>query len=128
MADLSEQLEEIEEQLERFIAFSNELSNKAAELEAVIEGLKEMGKVKPGTKLLVPFSSGIFFRAELKQADEFLVNVGNGVVVKQTLEETLGLLQKRLSEMNSHLKQTQDIIEQLMGLREGLEGKNVQGA
>ena len=96
---LSKQLNQVESQL-------NTVNNQISEVQYVIDSLKEMKTVSSGKSVMVPLSMGIFMPAELKSGDEFLVNIGNDIIVKKNCDETVEMLdeqQSKLIELQSEL-------------------------
>ena len=89
---LGARVKKIREQLEV-------MDQQCVEMNSVIESLAEFGRVKNGSEVLVPVSNGIFARAELKDNDALIVNVGSDVCVGKTVVETEEILASRLQEM-----------------------------
>lgn len=82
------------------------LENQSIELTLVEQGLEDIKNVKIGTKILVPISSGIFVKAELKDNEELLVNVGANVTVKKDIPSTKQLIKKQLDEIKKVQEET----------------------
>jgi len=116
----------IEKQLKMVSDQIQELNSKMMELEYISQSVAELSTLKEGTEILAPFSSGIFVRATIQKANEFLVNVGTGTVVKKSLEETQGLLQKQAEDIESLrmelIAQATKLSEQSEALEKELKG------
>lgn len=82
------------------------LENQSIELTLVEQGLEDIKNVKIGTKILVPISSGIFVKAELKDNEELLVNVGANVTVKKDIPSTKQLIKRQLDEIKKVQEET----------------------
>ena len=110
MKVMNSQVQMIAEQIER-------IDSGLMEIEYLKNNLDELKKVKENTEIFTPVSNGIFIKAKLEKMDKLLVNVGNGVVVEKTVEETKALLSDRISELEeareSMLEQMQKIEDQL---------------
>ena len=78
------------------------IDNQVNELNFMQESIEEIKNVEPGTEILVPLSSGIFLKAELKDVNTALVNVGSGVTVEKTMEQTKALLAAQQNELLSY--------------------------
>lgn len=105
LAQLQKQMELIEEQL--------------MELRYVIQSLGETKNLKVGTELLVPIASGIFLKADLKDKENLIVNVGANTVVTKTVDEAKALLEKQFGELeNQHKK----VLTGMMTISERAQG------
>ena len=85
-AQLQKQLQQIEAQ--------------KVEIQSIKQNLDELNGIEVGTEILAPVASGIFAKAKLENKDEFLVNVGNNVVVKKNIAQVKELLSKQLEEVS----------------------------
>src|SRR3989344_7868442 len=92
MQVLQQQAQQLQQQIQ---AIDQQLS----ELETVKEGLDKLKDVKPGTEVLVPFSGGIFIKAELKDSKDVLLNVGAGIAVSKPIPDTIVALAEQAEEM-----------------------------
>ena len=93
-----QQLKQLQQQLEKL----DEQKGEAAKVE---ESLKDFHNSKPGSEVMVPISGGIFFKAELKGNEKFLVNVGSGVVVEKDIEGVKALVQSQVGEIENYRNQ-----------------------
>lgn len=98
----------------------NELQKQVQMLEETIheineskKGLEEISKQGNNKEILVPIASGIFAKAQLKQADEFIVNVGANTAVAKSAADVQKLLDKQLNEMQKTQNTFIDNIQQL---------------
>lgn len=82
----------IAEQLDR-------IDSGLAEIELLKNNIDELKNIKKGAEILSPINSGIFAKVKLDENSRLLVNVGNGVVVEKTIDETKILLDDRINEM-----------------------------
>ncbi len=92
---LEQQIRQMQQQLEK-------LEVQTAEVATVTQSLEDISKTKDGSEVLVPVSGGIFFKAAMKQSNEFLVNVGSGIVVKKDLDGTKKLLAQQEKELDGY--------------------------
>jgi len=89
----------IEEQMREVHKQAQTVEQQLMELIATTQSIEDLKKTKKGDEILVPISSGIFTKAELKNNEEFLVNVGADTVVKKDIDSTKKLMEKQVEEM-----------------------------
>lgn len=89
-------------QLQKQIAL---LNNQLVELTLLQQSINEIRDVKIGTSILVTIGNGIYAKAELKENNEFLVNVGSNTVVKKDIDSTTKLIQQQLEEISGVYEQ-----------------------
>ena len=75
------------------------LSNQLMELMATNQSLEDMEKLKGKTEILVPLSSGIYAKAELKDNKNFIVNVGANTALVKDVQSTKKLMESQIDEM-----------------------------
>ena len=89
---LNQQIQQLEKQNEA-------LNNNLMELVMTSQSLDDFRQIKEKTEIFVPLNSGIFAKAELKKADELLVNVGANVVVKKDISSTKKLVERQVEQL-----------------------------
>ena len=99
------EMKTIEEHMKEVQKQAQMVEQQLAELITNEQSIEEFKKVKKGDEILVPISSGIFIKAELKDNNEFLVNVGADTVVKKGIDSTKELMEKQVEDMRElHVK------------------------
>ena len=73
------------------------ISQQINELEVLKSSLKNLDRNEK-RELLAPLGRGIFFKSELKEKELF-VNVGQGIVVKKSPEETAEIIERQVSQL-----------------------------
>jgi len=116
---LEQQIKQLQQQMEKIDAQMNE----AASVEQSIE---DISKAKTGDEVLVPVSGGVFFKANMKENAKFLVNVGSGVVVEKTVDETKGLIKAQSAEMERYKEQMMEELAKNIAQYQELE-KELKG-
>lgn len=91
----------IEQQISEIQKQAQTVEQQLIELMTTTQNLEDFKKVNKGDKILVPISSGIFAKAELKENKEFLVNVGANTVVTKDIDSTKKLMEKQVEEMRN---------------------------
>lgn len=89
---LEEQTKQLHEQLQT-------VTKQIEELEGIYAALEHISATEKGTELLVPVSSGIFLKTALQENSQFLVNVGDNVVVPKSFSDALALIKKQQKEI-----------------------------
>jgi prefoldin alpha subunit len=77
------------------------LENRRVELLLIKASLEDL---KEGSDLLIPLGVGIYAKAKLSDANEFLVNVGSNVIVKKSLDEVKEMIDKEIKEIEKLLE------------------------
>ncbi len=108
------QLKQIEKQLELIEA-------QVLEALTIINALDELKSSKQGAKSLAPVANGIFVEAKLENIQDLLVNVGGGIVVKKSVDETKSMLQNQVSELRSAEQELLVQFEQFSAKAQGMQ-------
>jgi prefoldin alpha subunit len=95
---LIQQITQMQQQLE-------ELEKQIMEVNNIQSSLEDLKKVKPGTEIEVPIANGIFAKAEIKNNKTLKVNVGSGVIVTKTIDETKALLEGQIKNIINYREQ-----------------------
>lgn len=107
--------EENKKQLESLQEFKNQMEENLKEIYMIEDSLAEIEKLEGDEEFLAPISNGIFIEGKLKTDKTLKVNVGDGVVVRKTIPETMNLLEKQKDEIQKSLKNTEKEIEKVKG-------------
>ena len=102
---LSHQINQLEKQ-------STMLNNQLMELRVTNQSLEDTKKIEQGTEILVPLSSGIYAKAELKGNKNFIVNVGSNIALVKDIDSTKKLIESQIDEIK---KLQEDLVKQLEG-------------
>ena len=92
MKAIEEKLKELQEQMKM-------VEQQMEDLMVSTQGLDDFEKIKKGTEILVPLSSGVFAKATVQDNKNLLVNVGAGSVVKKDLSSAKDILRKQMGEL-----------------------------
>jgi len=84
------------------------LEQNHAELEMLVDAIKNFSNLKKGEKILAPIANGIFIDATLNDNSFFKINVGGGAIVSKSTEETIDMLEKQLGEITIVKAKTRD--------------------
>lgn len=89
------------------------INSQLVDLVSTTKSLDDLKNVKSGTEILVPVSSGVYVKGEIKDNENLIVNVGANITVKKNMEDTKKIIEKQVDEMKKLQKQT---IEELQHL------------
>ena len=93
------QLQMIQENAKQIYKQLQVAEGQLMELVMTSQSLDDFRQIKEKTEIFVPLNSGIFAKAELKKADELLVNVGANVVVKKDISSTKKLVERQVEQL-----------------------------
>jgi prefoldin alpha subunit len=74
------------------------LQQQMLEMVASVQSLEDIAKVKEGTEILVPLSSGVFTKAKIADTTNLIVNVGANAAVSKTAPQAKELMEKQLED------------------------------
>ncbi len=89
---LSQRIQQLEKQ-------SEALNNNLMELMVTNQSLDDIESIEGKTEILVPISSGIYAKADIKESSSFLVNVGANTVLVKDLKSTKGIIDNQIAEI-----------------------------
>lgn len=95
LQNLDSQIKQVEDQMVQ-------IEEQILEVANLIESLKEISNVKKGEEILVPVANGIFLKAKIEDTENLKVNVGSGVVVDKTLNETIDMLKTQIKNIEQY--------------------------
>ena len=89
---LNQQIQQLEKQNEA-------LNNHLMELMVTNQSLDDLKDIKEKTEILVPISTGIHAKAEIKDSKSFIVNVGANVALVKDLKSTKEIIKNQIVEI-----------------------------
>ncbi len=101
------------EQIKQFQQQLQMLEEQAAELNVTLDGLNDLEKTKAEESILVPIGQGIFTKAELKDHDNLIINVGSNILVSKSISGTKDMLSERLNAVDVYRQETNSTIAEL---------------
>ena len=94
---IEEQMRQLQRQIGQIEAHISEFGNALKS----IEELKSNG----GGEAFVPVSSAIFAGAKILDAGKFVVNVGAGIAVEKSADETKAVIEKQIGDLGQYREQ-----------------------
>jgi len=96
------------------------LEAQANEMDVVNQALEEFSRSEIDSDMFVTLTPGLFVKAQLKQTDKVLLNVGGGAVVEKTIPEAQnivstqgGELRKLQEELSGQMKKLGERAQQV---------------
>jgi prefoldin alpha subunit len=111
---LDQKIKKVQKQLEK-------LEEQLADVGEVKNALEQFADIQPGTEMRVPLANGIFFRAELKDATEVLVNVGSNIIVAKKVVDVRKMIDGQLEELTAYRTKVVQQFEKLVERVEGIQ-------
>ncbi len=90
----------LEQQIKQLEKQSNSLNNHLVELMSTSQSLEDLKNAGENAEILIPISTGIYAKAELKSKDRFIVNVGANIAINKNLESTKKIISDQLKEIS----------------------------
>ena len=99
------------------------ITQQLMEFEATSMSLESLQKVSQGKEILVPLSSGIFTKAEIKDTSQLLVNVGANIVVQKDIQSTKQLMAGQTEEIKRLQSRIMEDPEKMTEKAANIEGE-----
>ncbi len=90
----------LEQQIKQLEKQGNTLKNHLLELVSTSQSLEDMKQVEEKAEILVPISTGIYAKAELKDKNRFIVNVGANIAISKDIESTKKIIVGQIKEIS----------------------------
>lgn len=95
---LDQQLKQVNQQLLN-------LDNQLLELQRIEDNLSDISKTKKNTELLVALGGGVFSKAELKENNTVLMNVGANIVIEKNIPSSKEIINHQIGQLKDAVKQ-----------------------
>jgi len=110
-------------ELEQLHGFLQSLDEQVVHVNKLVEDLAQFAKQKPGDEVFFPIANGIFVKGILSDTQELQVNVGQGVVVPRSIEQTQELIKEQADNLVEQQSAAAKRQEELYARMEELEKK-----
>jgi len=107
------QLQLLQQQVGQITEYVEKLQGQHLELDDSIKALVELQKTNIDTEILAPIANGIFLKAELKDNQKLVVNVGAGITVEKNIPEVLKLLEEQKEKIAENVSEAENILREL---------------
>ena len=98
------EMQAIEQQMRQLSQQISLIENQIQDFQNSIEAVSSL-KSKTGEEIFVPVCSGVYAKAELRNDDKFIVNVGANVAVEKTGESAMEIIRKQIGDMGIYKDQ-----------------------
>ncbi len=107
------QFQMVQQQLEQISQHLEMLNQQFSELDISINAVKELEKTKVNNELLAPIANGIFLKAELKDNQKLIVNVGSNTTVEKTIPEVVKLLEDQKEDLGKRMVEADTLLQEM---------------
>lgn len=107
------QLQQLQQQVEQITDYVEKLQLQQRELDNSLDALTELQKTSMNTEILAPIANGIFLKAELKDNQTLVVNIGADITVEKTLPEVLKLLGEQKEKIIENISEAESVLQEL---------------
>ena len=115
------ELQLIGEQIKQLQQQAQMLEEQSVELNMTLQGLEDLEKTKKDKEILVPISTGIFAKANLKAGQDLIVNVGGNILVKKDIKTAKEMTQDRINTVEKYQTNTLENLQQLAARAQQLD-------
>jgi prefoldin alpha subunit len=113
---VNQQIQQLQEQL-------NNIWQQVQELNKLDESLKEIQKVKKGSKILIPLGASIYFEGSIEDTSKAVMGVGAGVCVKKNTEDACKLVEEQMKELNDIENQLSQRLNHIISYAQKLQSE-----
>lgn len=110
-------------EIQQVQGFLQNIDEQLAHVNKLIEDLNTFAQQKPGDEVLFPIASGLFVKGTLGDTQEVHVNVGQGVVVPRSIEQTQELITEQANNLAEQQSAANKRQEEIYAKLEELEKK-----
>ncbi len=89
---LNQQIQQAQQQMQM-------LSQQTMELKSLSKNLSELSSIEPGSEMYNNLGVGVNIKSTVQDLKHLLVNVGAGILVQKTPEETIKIVNKQVTEL-----------------------------
>lgn len=99
------ELQILEQQLKQVNQQLLGLDNQLLELQRIKDNLDDIANTKKDTEMLVALGGGVFSKAELKDSNKVLMNVGSNIVIEKDIASSKEVVDHQIGQVNEVVKQ-----------------------
>jgi prefoldin alpha subunit len=119
------ELKELDVEIKKVNNHVENIDEQLSELQSNKQVLSKFIELKSGDDLRVPLVSGVYFKAELKDTKQVMVNVGANVTVEKSPLEVIEILEGQISELTEYranlVGQMKQLIERIEKIQKEVE-------
>lgn len=107
---LSQQLEQVESQLEALHTEVQHIRGEQAEIDEAIDALDSLDS---GSDVQVPVGGGAYVPASVEDIDEVIVEIGSGYAAERSEADAIELLEAKKDQLDERIEELNDAIAEL---------------
>jgi prefoldin alpha subunit len=103
----------LQQEMQQVQGMLQKMDEQRGTVTQLIADLDSFGSLSGGEEVLFPITNGVFAKGKVTDTQNLHVNVGRGVVVPRTVEQTKALVQEQLDNLvqqQEHVVKQQDVI------------------
>lgn len=108
------ELQALNQQIQQLHQQSAALEQQHKELISLSQQLDELDKVKADSKMYAPLGGGLYVEGIITQTKKVLTNVGAGVMVPKTLEETKQIIEEQIDDLQKVIVTIEKKVQEFM--------------
>ncbi len=117
LAEIYTEIQVLQQQLDNLEHQIKDVDRQEQDLNTAVEAIKNIKRIDDNQESLIPVVNGVFVKAKIIKSDKVLVNIGANTIVEKTMDETIDMLNKNISEIKSYrekiLVQYQNVVNVL---------------
>ncbi len=111
-------LQLLRQQANALLEEKSAFEDKIGETITTINAIKELGKVSEGNEIWSPLGSDSFIRSNIKDKEKVMINIGAGIVARESREKASSVLESKLKDMGTNYN---ELIEEINKLGRNIE-------
>lgn len=115
------ELKSLEQQINNNQQQISILNKQINEFKNLSDNLVKIKQTKKDTEMFSPLGAGIFLKAELKDSQNVIMNVGSNTFVLKTVDEASDLIKKQIEELGGIIHQLELNFQELIMHAQKLE-------
>jgi len=115
------ELKSLEQQINHSQQQISILNKQIIEFKNLSDNLIKIKQTKKDTEMFSPLGAGIFLKAELKDTQNVIMNVGSNTFILKTVDEASDLIKRQVEELGSIINQLELNLQELVMHAQKLE-------
>lgn len=118
------QMQQIQQQASQLNERIEVLQEAVQEIDETVQAVEDLEDVEEGEEILARLGSGAFVKAEIKDTENVMTELGGEAVQERTREEAVNALKNRRQTVEEVIDELQEEIDGLKSQVQGLGGEN----
>eukprot|EP00871_Galdieria_phlegrea_P006087 jgi/Galph1/966/GphlegSOOS_G5698.1 len=100
----------LEQELEHLTASLRTLNLAVSRLQRSLHSLESFSSRQENSHIMVPLTSSLYVKGQVKNPNHVLVDIGTGYYVKQTCDKAENYVQRRISQVKKEIEKIQQFV------------------